>query len=54
MEYVIKQKRYSIFDFRIVSYTSELVFLATFTTNTNSQVENYKPLPLCVTNRHHI
>ena len=25
MEYVIKQKRYSIFDFRFVSYTSELL-----------------------------
>ena len=54
MEYVIKQKRYSIFDFRFVNYTSELLIFETFNTNTNSYVENYQPLPLCVTNRHHI
>ena len=54
MEYVIKQKRCSIFDFRFVNYTSELLIFETFTTNTNSHVENYQPLPLCVTNRHHI
>ena len=53
MEYVIKQKRYSIFDFRFVNYTSELLILK-LNTNTNSHVENYQPLPLCVTNRHHI
>ena len=50
MEYVIKQKRYSIFDFRFVNYTSELLIFETFNTNTNSHVENYQPLPLCVTN----
>ena len=54
MEYVIKQKRNSIFDFRFVNYTSELLIFEIFTTNTNSHVENDQPLPLCVTNRHHI
>ena len=54
MECVIKQKRYSIFDFRFVNYTSELLIFKTFTTNTNSHVENYQPLPLRITNRHHI
>ena len=54
MEYVIKQNRYSIFYFRFVNYTSELLIFETFNTNTNSHVENYQPLPLCVTNRHYI
>ena len=49
MEYVIKQKRYSIFDFRFINYTSELLIFETFNTNTNSHVENCQPLPLCVT-----
>ena len=54
MEYVIKQKRYPIFDFRFVNYTSELLIFETFNTNTNSHGENYQPLPLYVANRHHI
>ena len=46
MEYVIKQKKYSIFDFRFVNYTSDLLIFETFNANTNSHVENYQPLPL--------
>ena len=55
MEYVCNQtEEIFYFDFRFVNYTSELLIFETFNTNTNSHVENYQPMPLCVTNRHHI
>ena len=42
MEYVLKQKKYSIFDFRFVNYTSELLIFDIFSTILT--VENYQPL----------
>ena len=46
-------KKYVIFYFKFVNYTSELLTFESFITNTHSQVENYQPVPLKIINLYH-